>query len=888
MPTAPDNTAPGGNEATTGQRAVAITAWLHDAPDNTDHGAVRRHLRTGAALGLHLLLIDPGGKEPFTPPTRARRRAETKWENHTGGGSAAAGGAQRKGGVYLATDDPATLDRHLTAYSRKHGDGCAVNIAVAAGPSRLVVVDADTPAQVAAFLTASPDRPTPTVCTPGKVDPATGEWLHKDGGHWYFVVPDDVAMPTKVHALTLGGEHDDGFAVLFGARYVLTAPSTRTEGAYKPADEVAVLPGWLWDAITAHGQRRVQVAERVRQRVATGDLDPIERWGSETSWDTLLTDTGWMNTGKPYTGCGCDIWEAPGTHSTDRSAVAHEPGCPAFPTLDPPMHIFTDHDLHPFGHMVENHGPTLTRLRAYAAIHHGDDESEAMDALDLGPDLTVPDLDDFAPASSGVTGYGSDNYSPSPPGEAAAEIRDAAAEQVGAAKTAVKASIDRADALFDHSEVLRHIAAWADARGSSRVAVLAQVMMRATLAIPARVVLPASLGGDNVGLSMLNAVVGVTAGGKGRAEAIGRDAVVIRWCGTAHRFGPLRPATGEGLATIFAETGKDTLGRVITSIHTPAALLSYKDVETFGALVARSNNSLAGELLSMYMGDPLGFVTRDKARRVVLPAHTVQCGLSVGVQPTKGAALLSSEMLAGGLPHRFLWTTVRNGRRTDRGTPPAAITVDIPDYGLTPDPFTTESTFLTGEGVEDADLVRIDVAREVSEAIAAADLAKDDDVFGAAPEGQDQMFGHSALTRLKAACALAALHGDTGVTAEWWEVAGLVAAVSEATMSAVVVMSDAAAIDTEREAGERAGHRFAASDQVRADQAVRDVADKLYRRVGIEWATVPSAAVVTKTKRELVPDAWRWLIDTGRVEARAHKASSGTATQQFRRIAQAG
>ncbi len=470
-----------------------------------------------------------------------------------------------------------------------------------------------------------------------------------------------------------------------------------------------------------------------------------------------------------------------------------------------------------------------------------------------------------------------------PPGDTATP--DPTADAVADAKAQVAAALTAADELFNHSSILEHIAAWADARGSSRVAVLDQVLMRTTLAISPRVVIPDHLGGDYVGLSLLQAVAGEYSGGKGRAEAVGRNAVMLRAHGRVARVEGVAPSTGEGLVSMFAETERDPVTRrTRTFIHTPAALLSFKDIEAFGALVSRSGATLASTLLSLYMGDTLGFFTRETTRRVVLPAHTVVGGLSVGVQPAKGNALLSPEMRDSGLPQRFLWTPVRKGSQTQRGTPPPPLTVDLPDFGTTSDPMVGEMTFLPGEGVPVDELVALDVSEAVAQAIHAADTAKDLDVFGAVPVGQDQLYGHTALTRLKVAAPLGALHGETGVSVPWWDAAGLVMDVSRAVMNAVAVASGAAEVVAERQAGQRLGVRYAASDQVRDDAKTRDVAERLYARVGADWGTVNGTAIIsTKSKQGFIGPAWELLIHSERIEAVEHEFKPGQKTMRYRR-----
>jgi hypothetical protein len=195
-----------------------------------------------------------------------------------------------------------------------------------------------------------------------------------------------------------------------------------------------------------------------------------------------------------------------------------------------------------------------------------------------------------------------------------------------------------------------------------------------------------------------------------------------------------------------------------------------------------------------------------------------------------------------------------------------------------------ETVFLPGEGVDVRGLVPLDVVPAVAAEIHAADMEKDLDVFGSAPDGEDQLYGHIALTRLKVAAALGALHGEVAITEPWWELAGLVMDVSNAVMDAVAVTSGAAATDAERQAGERLGERQAAADQRRDDAKVRDVAAKLLSKVGDDWGSVNAKAVIGSGNHKHIAEAWELLINTGKVEAMEYEYQPGRKTRRYRRM----
>lgn len=387
----PDFTYP---EAT---RAAAITAALHEAPDNRDHEAIRAYLHRLSALGLAVLFVLPGTKRPADMRTPRQRNAEDRAAQQAAREAGRPNWQKVKSpaGLTLATIDVGTLDRYLDTYistfSTLDDNGAlvepaAVNIAVEVGASGLVVVDADTPDQVSAYTAAMAEPSSaaaPTVSTPGARNEA-GEMVHHDGGHWYFVVPEGVDLPDGPGNLK-SSTNDDGYAALWSRRFVLIPPSTRPEGQYKAMGEVAELPTQLLETILEHDRVHAERAQRVTSTALHEGL--VAAWGSLVSWAEILEPTGWMNTGKPDN-CGCDIWTASGPHSSPKSATAHEPGCTRFSdSPDPPLYIWTDStDIDPFGSVVADHGPTLTRLRAVAAIHYNNHLGAAMDALNLHDD----------------------------------------------------------------------------------------------------------------------------------------------------------------------------------------------------------------------------------------------------------------------------------------------------------------------------------------------------------------------------------------------------------------------------------------------------------------------------------------------------------------------
>ncbi len=376
------------NTMQSSNRAAELTALLSHAPKADDHDGVREYLHALAGLGAAPLLVYPASKRPADVRTPQRRSADDRAAREA---AQAAGNphwakAKSAAGVHLATTDRDTLDRYLDRYVTTFGDAVEVNVALSLGRSRLVVVDCDTAAQLAAFLADAEADPgtVPTVSTPGQLGPDGVTLVHRDGGHFYFTVPEGVELPEQPGSMKVGGE--DGYAVIWGAgNYALTPPSVRPEGTYEATGSpVYALPGWLAETITSYGQGYVSRAIDGHARADTS-ADPVARWGSAVAWAAILEPAGWMATGKAD-GCGCPTWTGPGTHASSKSATAHELSCAEWTnSADPPLHIWTDNPGEPWeSHIAARAGKrTISKLQAVALLHYDSKEGEAMDALGI-------------------------------------------------------------------------------------------------------------------------------------------------------------------------------------------------------------------------------------------------------------------------------------------------------------------------------------------------------------------------------------------------------------------------------------------------------------------------------------------------------------------------
>lgn len=371
-----------------------ITTVLGAAPSaDADTATLKSFARAAAGVGLHLLLIEPGGKKPVDVRSPNQRRIDDglAQDHARAEGRADWDRVKSKAGVYLATNDTKLLDRYIGRYRTNYGESTPINFGVAVGPSKLIVVDCDTAEQMAAFLSdfgADPNTP-PTVRSPGQRD-QDGNWTHSQGGHFYFTT--DSIMPEQSGSLTGPG----GYAVLWANRYVLIPPSVRSEGTYQLVGQDFPAPEKLTRAVISNAVAKVK--RSLDAMDSPGVASAVDKWAQTVSWDDLLSPAGWTRAARQDT-CGCDTWTAPGDHASPKSATAHDLGCSLgrYTEENAPLHIWTDNPGPELEAWVAEHSSkTLSKLQVISSLEYSGKVGDAMRELNVMPD------------ESGVLGFGKD------------------------------------------------------------------------------------------------------------------------------------------------------------------------------------------------------------------------------------------------------------------------------------------------------------------------------------------------------------------------------------------------------------------------------------------------------------------------------------------------
>lgn len=361
--------------------------------------------------GLAVLLIEPGGKKPLcTLTTRQAATADNAAQKEAReGGTVHWDKVRHPCGVYHAITDIKELSK---AHVKAHLENGA-NLAVVPGqsPTRVIVVDLDTREERRGFLedwaAADPnvdtDNPPPmTVTSPGvltaELPDQSPVWIHKDGGHFWFTLPEGAELPEYPGKL----KGASGWTVYYGSGYVLVPPSVRPEGPYRLTGATVEAPAWLLDAIRAGGT--TGSAEDLRERIRNGEGDTgIDEWSARTPWADLCGAYGYRPTGQ-LDSCGCPTWTRPGSPAHAKSATTHEVGCPQYITDSGhgPIHAWSD--------ALEWGGKkTVTKLTFLAHEGHDGSMSAAMASIGVAPAVAVRDdldflLDEDEPVGEGESG----------------------------------------------------------------------------------------------------------------------------------------------------------------------------------------------------------------------------------------------------------------------------------------------------------------------------------------------------------------------------------------------------------------------------------------------------------------------------------------------------
>jgi hypothetical protein len=389
--------------------------WFGTIFSGPPDGDVTYNTRIAKAMiqeGLAVVLIQPNDK----PPACTLTARDAKTANEKARAAAQAAGhpnwdkAKHDCGLHHALTDVTHLNRKRV--KELLADGCNLAISFKHTTKPVLVIDVDTADERRAFLDdwalaimdgtppeLVPDHSYPmTVSSPGSYDIVNGEkvWKHRDGGHFWFTLPEGTELPERNGKLKWcachgGRKPEDGspcrnaWVAYWGSGYVLVPPSVRKEGPYRVTGSAPEAPAWLIERISS------TVVERTRppSEGPRFDDDPIDAWSADTPWSEILAEDGFTKFG--FDNCGCDTYTRPDNPAHAKSVTAHEVGCAQFSgdRGHNPIHIWSDAIDGP---------PTQTKLSWIAHQRHNGDTKAAMESLSLRRlgGSEPPALDPFA------------------------------------------------------------------------------------------------------------------------------------------------------------------------------------------------------------------------------------------------------------------------------------------------------------------------------------------------------------------------------------------------------------------------------------------------------------------------------------------------------------
>jgi hypothetical protein len=420
-----------------------------------------------------------------------------------------------------------------------------------------------------------------------------------------------------------------------------------------------------------------------------------------------------------------------------------------------------------------------------------------------------------------------------------AAIPDPDTELAPPAATVLHAAPDVPD-FWDARPVLGHIRDFGRARRVAPWALLGITLARTVAMVPPFAVLPPLIGGV-ASLNLFIGIVGHSGAGKGGAEAAAVNAI-----NGSEDIETVTAGSGEAIAHAYMERRRNPETRQLEMHqHTSRVLVSVAEVDTLGALHARTAATIMPELRKAWMGERLGFHYVDPAKRLPVPAHRYRLCMLVGVQPERAATLLDDA--AGGTPQRFVWLPAADPEAPDIAPDePAAWDWRLPRWPMA-----------TSNGVV------LPVCETARHAIDEARLAR---LRG----NSEALDGHALLARLKVAAALGLLDQRPEVSEEDWQLAGVVMDVSDRTRAAVVAALAAAEKRRNTVRGRAEADRAVMVDEARDEAAVKRVKRVILRRldaVGEEGETDGLLRhAVTSRDRGYAAEALARLVDDGIVD----------------------
>lgn len=424
-------------------------------------------------------------------------------------------------------------------------------------------------------------------------------------------------------------------------------------------------------------------------------------------------------------------------------------------------------------------------------------------------------------------------------------------------------------AFWQSRPILTALRDFARARRVAPWSVFGSVLARAVASVSPSVVLPPTIG-SHASLNLFVALCGVSGGGKTASASAATDFLSVRG---GIDYLETAPGSGEGLISAYGFTKTEKGQRPTFVITRASVLFTVDEVQSIDALAARTASTLTAFLKTAAMGKRLATQNADPTRVRNLPDHSYRLAITAGVQPANAGMILGDS--AGGFPQRWLWMPTYDPDMPDRRQ-------RIPE----PRPWNwrvpVEQVHIEDDGtiVFPADRTVLQLPDVAVEAILDAHYARNRPMDAPAGLGAD-LDGHAVLTRTKVAAVLALLD-ERGhqVTAEDWELAGTVMAVSDRTRDQIIALNA-------REARVEADHKAArvgrsaaiardAETETRVVRSMGTIRRKLDRAAGAEVSGGQLRKALASNNRDLFQEAADRLVESGEVIAEEREVTGAT------------
>lgn len=334
---------------------------------------------------------------------------------------------------------------------------------------------------------------------------------------------------------------------------------------------------------------------------------------------------------------------------------------------------------------------------------------------------------------------------------------------------------------------------------------LVGAILRALHTVPSRVLYQSYRG--TAALNAAAVFVGVSGGGKSLLQTQLDNAVLFHHGARMWDFPAYEVGSGEALAETYISDRDHSTGELTWTNEEHAVSFGFDEVGRLTKVGARQGSTLFEYLKTAVTGGILGRRLANGGG-LELPKNSYRFTATINAQPERAAPLISDDEIAGGLPGRLIWVSMKD-----------------PSVRAEHDDSPVEPWRVRGHAWQ---VDRIAALPEM-------DAAHQEQAYLIAEGAGDALTGHEVMARVKVAIGLMVLNERTHLNSEDWELAGLVMEHSRSTRDGVFAAVRAAQAKESIQVGRSLGIRQAVATETADERAVERVRGLLtkYQAQGI-------------------------------------------------------